>query len=323
MDIEKLNKYSFEEIRSIYKEYLKRQNIANATINTAYTDTFYMWRKGSSDIFWDVVTSTDFESKARKELLIALNVHSKGNASTLINGYMSHLRRFRDFLASDMELSLPVSKINMKASVSNKKFKTFTKMVVPKPSEYEVEKYLKNWETLENYQLQEMALDKLFFKLCPNNNNIEDVLLKAATLNDFYSTNIFSIYPVAKHICSLDIDVRLKSDDITLVSDIQAVTIGGIEKNFYSFATKYCSHHNPLEFPIYDSYVDAVLRYFKKIDNFALFSDADLKDYVKFKRILIDFKEFYSLEKYNLKQIDQYIWQLGKEYFPKNYKKKN
>jgi hypothetical protein len=47
------------------------------------------------------------------------------------------------------------------------------------------------------------------------------------------------------------------------------------------------------------------------------------KDYVKFKRILIDFKEFYSLEKYKLKQIDQYIWQLGKEYFPKNYKKKN
>ena len=30
---------------------------------------------------------------------------------------------------------------------------------------------------------------------------------------------------------------------------------------------------------------------------------------------------FYGLDKYNLKQTDQYVWQLGKEYFPKNYEK--
>lgn len=29
--------------------------------------------------------------------------------------------------------------------------------------------------------------------------------------------------------------------------------------NFYSFASKYCSHHNPLDYPIYDIYVDEVL----------------------------------------------------------------
>ena len=49
----------------------------------------------------------------------------------------------------------------------------------------------------------------------------------------------------------------------------------------------------------------------------------DLKDYVTFKGVLIDFRRFYGLEEYNLKQIDKYIWQIGKEYFPKNYGKKN
>jgi len=146
--------------------------------------------------------------------------------------------------------------------------------------------------------------------------------LKAATLNDFYSTNIFSIYPVAKHICALDIDARLTAGDVTLVEDIQYVTISGKKKRFYSFATKYCSHHNPLNYPIYDSYVDEVLRYFRNRDRFSDFQNGDLRDYIKFKSILIDFRAFYGLDRFNLKQIDQYVWLLGKEYFPKNYGKK-
>jgi hypothetical protein len=96
-----------------------------------------------------------------------------------------------------------------------------------------VEKYLEKWnfsEDLENYRLQESSLDKLFFELCPQNNKIEDILLKVATLNDFYSTNIFSVYPVAKHILSLNIDDLLKKGDESIVSKIQGVTISNTEK---------------------------------------------------------------------------------------------
>lgn len=35
--------------------------------------------------------------------------------------------------------------------------------------------------------------------------------------------------------------------ETTLVSDIQKVTINEVERNFYSFATKYCSHHRPMD----------------------------------------------------------------------------
>lgn len=38
--------------------------------------------------------------------------------------------------------------------------------------------------------------------------------------------------------------------------------------------------------------------------------------------ILIDFRAFYGLDKFSLKQIDQYVWQIGKDYFPKNYERK-
>ncbi len=306
----------YDELRSLYKEFLQSQNISNPTINTAHSDTFYLWRKGSKDLFWDTVTAIDFENEAKNSLIKALSENSTGNAKSLVNGYLSHLRRFRLFLASDgaaAEQSMP-----MKESTSNRKMK----INVPAPSIEQVEFYLAKWDGLENYHLQEDALNKLFFELCPKNTDIIDVLLKASTLNDFYSTNIFSIYPVAKHICALDIDSRLKAGDVTLVRDIQYVTIGDSEKNFYSFATKYCSHHNPLDYPIYDSYVYEVLRYFRNRDSFSDFQDDDLKDYIKFKVILIDFRAFYGLDNYDLKQIDQYVWLLGKDYFPKNYGKK-
>lgn len=190
---------------------------------------------------------------------------------------------------------------------------------VPTPTKSQVEKYLKLWDSLENYVLQERSLDKLFFETYPYNIDIRDILIKASALNDFYSTNIFSIFSIAKHIQTLNIDARLQNGDVTLVNDIATVTIGGKQKNFYSFATKYCSHHFPTVFPIYDSFVEKVLVYFYKKDKFYKFTKDDLKDYGKFKDILIQFKKYYGIDEYNLKDIDRYLWQLGKDYFPRKY----
>lgn len=184
---------------------------------------------------------------------------------------------------------------------------------IPTPSQEEVEKYLDEWKTLENYVNQENSLKKLFFDLIPENKLIEDILIKCSTLNDFYSTNIFSIFPVAKHILELDIDERLKNGDLSLVNDIAEVK--ELDRTFYSFATKYCSHHYPDVFPIYDNYVIRVLIHFKKINHFAKFTREDLKDYIRFNEVLDDFAKFYNLEKYSKKQLDRYLWLVGKEYF--------
>ena len=184
---------------------------------------------------------------------------------------------------------------------------------IPRPSKEEVEKYIKRWYDLENYVNQENSLNKLFFDLIPENKLIEDILIKASTLNDFYSTNIFSIFPVAKHIHELDIDKRLKSGDLSLVDDIADVK--ELNKRFYSFASKYCSHHNPDDFPIFDNYVSRVLIHFKKQDRFAKFKMDDLRDYIRFNEVLDEFAEFYGLEQFSRKELDMYLWQLGKEYF--------
>ena len=117
-------------------------------------------------------------------------------------------------------------------------------------------------------------------------------------------------------ILNLGIDERLKAGDASLVQEIALVTMGNDEtKNFYSFATKYCSHHQPLQYAIWDSYVDEVLKYFRNVDGFADFADQDLKDQAKFKSILFQFAAFYGIQQYNLKDLDRYLWQLGKDKF--------
>jgi len=191
-----------------------------------------------------------------------------------------------------------------------------------KPSEKEVEKYLALWNDLDNYSLQESSLRKLFTKTYPLNNDLDDILIKVCSLNDFYSTNIFSPFTVAKHILKLQIDNSLASEDLSIVNKIAKVRMnGGNVKNFYSFATKYCSHHKPTIYPIYDSYVEKILVYFRRTDNFYKFSNIDLKTYELFRDILENFRSYYKLEKFDIKQIDKYLWQAGKEYFPKKYGK--
>lgn len=185
------------------------------------------------------------------------------------------------------------------------------------PSASEVDRYISIWYRLENYVNQEHALDKLFFELCPNNVCIEDILLKCSSLNDFYSTNIFDIHSVAQHIYGLNIDERMSEGDLSLINDIAHVKVGvkKEERFFYSFATKYCSHHQPMKFAIFDNYVEKVLWHFQKKDKFSSFKREDLKNYAIYMKAIHDFKRHYRLDDFNIKQLDQYLWQLGKEYY--------
>ena len=305
-------KLSIGEIRDGYRRFLEKQEISASTVQTSCSDAFYLWRVVGDDEFWSIIGSDDWEDEARQVIESTLSHTASKNVTSRVNGYIYHLRRFLDYWKSDNSA--------VKAASDDKKTcRTSTDTLVPTPSVEQVDFYLKAWDELENYRLQETALDKLFIEMCPQNTDITDILLKVSTLNDFYSANIFSVFPVAKHILEIGIDDRLKAGDVDLVNDIKQVTINGKEKCFYSFASKYCSHHNPIDFPIYDSYVDKVLRYFIKRDGFAQFENSDLKDYALFKKSLIDFRHYYKLERYNLKEIDKYIWQLGKEFFPKNY----
>ena len=193
-------------------------------------------------------------------------------------------------------------------------------MKIKRPTSNEIQDSLLEWDNLENYVLQESSLKKLFTVTYPRNNDIDNVLIKVCALNDFYSTNIFSPFTVAKHIISLNIDDKLENEDLSIVNKIAEIKVTGDKtRNFYSFASKYCSHHKPKVYPIYDSFAEKMLLHFKSTDKFYTFDKNNLRDYTKYKNIILKFRSFYELQDYDLKQIDKYLWIKGKEYFPKTY----
>lgn len=103
----------------------------------------------------------------------------------------------------------------------------------------------------------------------------------------------------------------MKDFDISISWQIEAYLLSG--------SINY--NHKRLDFPIYDSFVYTLLKYFRDVDRVYILKNEDLKDYVKFKNILTELRRYYGLERFNLKEIDKYLWLLGKEKFPKNYEK--
>ena len=200
---------------------------------------------------------------------------------------------------------------------------------IPTPCVAEVEKYLNIWNTAkeyEKYRYQEKSVVMMFKEKYPANTKIEEILVKVSVLNDFYGTNIRDTFSVAQHIVNIaNIDSRLVNADIALIDDIARVKIKGKEIRFYSFATKYCSHHNPTQYPIFDNFVSKVLvhfekqnQFFNKQNQFYSFKVNDLRGYDLYKTVVFEFRKFFGLERFCLRKLDLYLWSLGKEYFSKN-----
>jgi len=165
---------------------------------------------------------------------------------------------------------------------------------------------------LDNFVIEE-ALNELFNQY-QGNGSLPQVLLKVVSLNRLYSTQILAVMDVARHIHqnAKEIDFGLPTGSPLVVETIGKVTIGitGKERYNYSFATKYCSWHNPTAYPIWDSRVDKYLWRLQKQDNFAPFfkTNADMWDYPKFVEVMTAFRKVYGLESFTFKETDKFLW---------------
>lgn len=100
MDINKARELSYEKIREMYKIYLQSKELGKNTVGTITGNTFYLWNNGSKDLFWNTVTCDDFEINAKIELRKLMQEKYNGDIDAHFNAYMSHLRRFRDWVYS-------------------------------------------------------------------------------------------------------------------------------------------------------------------------------------------------------------------------------
>jgi hypothetical protein len=169
----------------------------------------------------------------------------------------------------------------------------------------------------ENKILEE-ALQELFGQY-PHNSQHAQVLLKVTALNTFYSTQIPlyheskpTIFDVAEHIVALDIDSDLEQGDDGLVSRLAKTEVPRKRVYvYYSFATKYCSWHNPNAYPIFDGHVYAYLCHLMKHDCLDRFRLDDLWDYPILKKVIKEFQERNQLGDFTFKDIDKFLYLQG------------
>lgn len=195
---------------------------------------------------------------------------------------------------------------------------------IPCPTESEVRKYIKIWDNDENYRKPAEALQKLFTEYLPTNKHIEDILIKTHALNDAYGTNVFWPVAVAENILAMKIDDDLSEGEISVIEKIakkngkekfefQGKNGKKIKREFYSFATKYASFHQPEIYPLFDSNVKTALIYFKKHCGFEF--NGDLRKYENFVCIIENFKKNFSLN-FSFRDIDKYLYRVGRELNP-------
>ena len=162
-----------------------------------------------------------------------------------------------------------------------------------------------------HYHDEEDAIQKAI-KSFEGQNDILNVLNKCALINTFYSTSIKTKFlsVIANEVASNSkagkkFRESLAKKSISAVQDLTDLITGVTNISSYSFASKYCSFHNPDVYPIYDSYVSHAITYLNPKINDKVYPDFvdEIKKWAK-KCKTTDFKGF-----------DHYLWIRGKEIY--------
>jgi len=190
-----------------------------------------------------------------------------------------------------------------------------TRPSLPIPTSRLVSEAIARFESDARYGPSDRVLSRVFSHH-PNNDALEDVLIKVVLLNGLYNTNVFAITDMALHIQGLAIDPELARASPDLVDNIACLEIRGKTRRHYSFATKYCSSHRPAEYPIYDSLVERLLWAYRAQYPFAQFARPDLQDYPKYVAILTKFRAYFKLQEVSFKELDKFLWFTSKDMAP-------
>jgi len=152
-----------------------------------------------------------------------------------------------------------------------------------------LKKYLDIFANQEMYFVNDLRNVELFQKI-PLNTSAEDIRTKLSAINDTDVSHNAIMDEVITHILHLNIDPRIKQNDLTVVEDIAQITAKGQSFHLLHFASVYCNFHKPETFPIYsEQHINFYRRYItenklpldpEKINTYEVFSKA-LNDLVE------------------------------------------
>jgi len=191
---------------------------------------------------------------------------------------------------------------------------------IKKPSVQLVNLYIEEFNKEDEENPKDSSLELLFSSF-KENIILEEIYLKVNAINSLYSTNIYDLNKIAKHILKLNIDEKILIGDSNIVNEIATghnikskKSETGTDISFYSFASKYCSWSNKNQYPIFDSFVEKVLINYRN-QKLLNFKNEDLRNYPEFKNIINTFRNTFGLTVFSYKELDKFLWKFGKKEF--------
>lgn len=170
-----------------------------------------------------------------------------------------------------------------------------------------LQKYVDIFAGQEMYFVNDTRTLELFSKT-PGNASLEDIRIKMSALNDKDVRSNSLEDDMINHILKLDIDDRLKQNDLTVVEEIARFKSRGADHHLLHAASIYCNFHKPDVFPIYsEQYHDFYRKY---IVEYKLSLDPEkLNTYDVFSKALNDLVERIGLTgKMNYLQLRKFAW---------------
>lgn len=147
----------------------------------------------------------------------------------------------------------------------------------------------------------------------------EKTLMRVTRLNALYHTHLSreDIEKISEFLseAGLDFENEILAGKIDAVKEIT----DHVAVNRFVFATKYCSFVNPKDYPIYDSLVAKALTYYVRKEPFLVQNPKPNfekirkeRNYQQFKHIVGEFIRQYNLAACSYKDIDKFLWLVGK-----------
>ena len=153
--------------------------------------------------------------------------------------------------------------------------------------------YVDKFKHEEGYFVRDLENIK-FFSEYPDNTNVDSVMLKLSAINHADIERLYALKPMADHIVSLNIDPRLRNNDLTIVEEIAKISLHHKEYCLLNFASTYCNYHKPGVFPIFsEQHIDFYEAY--NLEHH-LSKDVNTFGYVEFKNTLDDMLTRYHLK---------------------------
>lgn len=157
-------------------------------------------------------------------------------------------------------------------------------------------------DELEGWKAAEGALDYLG-KAMPSNTQHDQVLLKAAALNQLYATKVYNLHAMAGQIVEV-FSSKAMWDECTLVERIAYLEAS--RKEHESFAAKYCHFFVARErFPLFDRYVPVIVRMHLGKGNYLCKTTDDT-----YRNFYADLKTLRGRISFSpkVREMDRYLW---------------